>query len=380
MLIYTPPSGLENMLDHHLVQHKYRAREQLRTFQHEERFSNSSVPVFPSTPPQQAFAFNNCLHGVRLLNLTKFGNIYSRITNRVNFNSACATASGTAAVSMTLMALAGVGDNIVASSTVHGGTYHQFKVLAPQLGIECRFVASNEPEDFRALLEGKTKFIFVESISNPKYTVPDFETLADITHSHGVPLICDNTFGCAGYYCRPIEHGADIVVYSARKWIGGHGTTLGGVIMDGGTFDWGQHADKFTQFHSDGAQEGSGEVSLWKTFGRRAFAIRCQLEVLRDIGSTMSPQAAQQPLIGPESLAVRCDRHTANTEVLAAWLAQQPQVAWVRYLGDPDHPCHRNASKYLRHGYGAVFSFGIKGGQKAGFRLCDEFQMIINTT
>jgi O-acetylhomoserine/O-acetylserine sulfhydrylase len=150
--------------------------------------------------------------------------------------------------------------------------------------------------------------------------------------------------------------------------------------VDGGTFDWGRHADKFPQFHADAAEEGSGEVSLWKMFGRRAFAIRCQFEVLRDIGSTLSPQAAQQLLIGLESLAVRCDRHTANTEALAAWLAQQPQVAWVRYLGDPDHPCYRNASKYLQHGYGAVFSFGIKGGKDAGFRLCDGFQMIINTT
>ncbi|PKX88986.1 uncharacterized protein P174DRAFT_471495, partial [Aspergillus novofumigatus IBT 16806] len=199
----------------------------------------------------------------------------------------------------------------VASSTVHGGTYHQFKVLAPQLGIACRFVASNEPEDFRALLDDKTTFIFVESISNPKYTVPDFEALADIAHSHGIPLICDNTFGCAGYYCRPIEHGADIVVHFATIWIDGHGTTLRGDIVDGGNFDWGQHADKFPQFRSDGAQEGSGEVSLWKTFGRRAFAIRCHFEVLRGIGSTMSPQAAQQLLIGLESLAVRCDRPTS---------------------------------------------------------------------
>ncbi|GFF56748.1 hypothetical protein IFM58399_10390 [Aspergillus lentulus] len=325
---------------------------------------SSAVPIYTCA----AFAFNNSQHGVRLLNLTEFGNIYSRITNP------------TVSVFQNRMAALEGRDNIVASSTVHGGTYHQFKVLAPQLGIECRFVASNEPEDFRALLDDKTKFIFVESISNPRYTVPDFEALADITHSHGIPLICDNTFGCAGYYCRPIEHRADIVVHSATKWIGGHGTTLGGVIVDGGTSDWGRHADKFPQFHADAAKEGSGEVSLWKMFGPRVFAIRCQFEVLRDIGSTLSPQAAQQLLIGLESLAVRCDRHTANAEALAAWLAQQPQVAWVRYLGDPGHPSHRNASKYLRHGYGAVFSFGIKGGKNAGFRLCDGFQMIINTT
>ncbi|KAM5465228.1 Homocysteine/cysteine synthase [Microsporum audouinii] len=362
---------------------------QLHAGKFPDPLNSCAVPIYTTS----AFAFNNSEHGVRLLNLSEYGNIYSRITNptvSVFQNrmaaleggvAACATASGTAAVSMTLMALAKVGDNIVASSTVHGGTYHQFKSLAPQLGIECRFVSSNEPEDFRALLDSQTKFIFVESISNPKYTVPDFEALAEIAHSHGIPLICDNTFGCAGYYCRPIDHGADIVVHSATKWIGGHGTTLGGVIVDAGTFDWGRHADRFPQFHSDdAAQEGSGEVSLWKVFGSRAFAIRCQYEVLRDIGSTMSPQTAQQLLIGLETLAVRCDRHASNTAALADWISQQPQVAWVRYLGQENHPCHLNATKYLQRGYGAVFSFGIKGGKEAGFKLCDGFRMIINTT
>lgn len=154
---------------------------------------------------------------------------------------------------------------------------------------------------------------------------------------------------------------------------------MGGAIVDGGTFDWGAHADKFPQFHVDGEAEGSGEVSLWKMFGRRAFSLRCQFEVLRDIGSTMSPQAAQQLLIGLESLAVRCDRHKENIEALAAWLAERPQVAWVRYLGQDDHPSHRNASKYLQRGYGAVFSFGIVGGKEAGFRLCDGLKMVINT-
>ncbi|OQE17852.1 hypothetical protein PENSTE_c019G00754 [Penicillium steckii] len=353
-----------------------------------DALNSCAVPIYTTA----AFAFNNAEHGVRLLNISEFGNIYSRITNptvSVFQNrmaaleggvAACAVASGTAAVSMTLMALAGVGDNIVATSTVHGGTYHQFKVLAPQLGIECRFVTSNDPEDFRSLVDENTKFLFVESISNPKYTVPDFEALAEIAHANGIPLICDNTFGCAGYYCRPIDFGVDIVLHSATKWIGGHGTTLGGVIIDAGTFDWGSFADKFPQFHADGAEDGSGEVSLWKMFGSRAFAMRCQFEILRDIGSTMSPQAAQQLIIGLESLAVRCDRHASNTEALAAWLGQQPQVAWVRYLGNENHPCHQHAKKYLRRGYGAVISFGIKGGKKAGFKLCNELQMIINTT
>ncbi|KAJ5668552.1 uncharacterized protein N7477_007122 [Penicillium maclennaniae] len=337
-----------------------------------DALNSCAVPIYTTA----AFAFNNVEHGVRLLNIRELG-IYSRITNPTvslfqnrmaaleGGVAACAVASGTAAVSMTLMALAGVGDNIV---------------LAPQLGIECRFVPSNDPEDFRALIDEKIKFLFVESISNPKYTVPDFEALAEIAHANGIPLICDNTFGCAGYYCRPIDYGVDIALHSATKWIGGHGTTLGGVIVDAGTFDWGSHADKFPQFHANSADDGSGEVSLWNMFGSRAFAMRCQFEVLRDIGSTMSPQAAQQLIIGLESLAVRCDRHASNIEALAVWLAQQPQVAWVRYLGNEDHPCHQHAKKYLQRGYGAVFSFGIKGGKAAGFRLCDELQMIINTT
>ncbi|GKZ27570.1 sulfhydrylase-like protein lolC1 [Aspergillus brasiliensis] len=357
-----------------------------------QKFAHSGFTRLTCCGNRQAFAFNNAEHGVRLLELSEFGNIYSRITNpTVNVfqnrmaaleggMAACATASGTAAVSMTLMALAGVGDNIVASSTVHGGTYHQFKVLAPQLGIECRFVDSNDPDEFRRRVDARTKFLFVESISNPRYTVPDFAALATVAHANGIPLVCDNTFGCAGYFCRPIDHGADIVVHSATKWIGGHGTTLGGVIVDGGTFDWGIHAAKFPQFHVDNAAEGSGEVSLWKQFGRRAFAVRCQFEILRDIGSTLSPSAAQQLLIGLESLAVRCDRHAANAAALAAWLRQQPQVAWVRYLGDADHPCHALSTQYLQRGYGSVFSFGIRGGKTAGFQFCDRLKMVINTT
>ncbi|CAP79557.1 O-acetylhomoserine [Penicillium chrysogenum] len=352
-----------------------------------DALNSCSVPIYTTA----AFGFNNAEHGVRLLNVSEFGNIYSRITNptvSVFQNrmaaleggvAACAVASGSAAVSMTLMALAGIGDNIVASFHVHGGTLHQFKVLAPQLGIESRFVTSNDPEDFRSKIDEKTKFIFVESISNPKYVVPDLEALAKIAHSKGIPLIVDNTFGCAGYFCRPIDHGADIVLHSATKWICGHGTTLGGVIIDAGTFDWGAQDDKFPQFHVNGAEEGSGELSLWNMFGSRAFAIRCQFEVLRDIGSSMSPQAAQQLIIGLESLAVRCDRHTSNTRALATWLEQQPSVAWVRYLGNEDHPSHKNAERYLHRGYGGVFSFGIKGGKQAGFKLCDGLKLIINT-
>jgi O-acetylhomoserine/O-acetylserine sulfhydrylase len=294
--------------------------------------------------------------------------------------AAVAVASGTAAVTMTLMALAAVGDNIVSASSVHGGTYHLFKALGPQIGIECRFISDTNPASFEAKIDSKTKFIFVETVSNPKYDVPDISPLAKIAHDHGIPFIVDNTFGCGGFVGRPIDHGADVVLHSATKWIGGHGTTLGGLIVDAGTFDWGKNRDRFPQFHADASAEGSGELSLWESFGRRAFAVRVQFEILRDVGSCLSATAAQQLLIGIESLALRCERHSANTEALAAWLKEQPNVTWVSYLGDPEHPSHANARKYLRSGFGSMLSFGVRGGRDAGFAFCDSLDFITTCT
>ncbi|KAI0845503.1 Cys/Met metabolism PLP-dependent enzyme-domain-containing protein [Daldinia vernicosa] len=287
--------------------------------------------------------------------------------------AACAVASGSAAVAMTILALAGAGDNFVSSFHVHAGTFHQFSTLATQMGIECRFVKSRDPVDFAAAIDDKTKFVWVESISNPGNVILDFEALSLVCHAKGVPLICDNTFGCAGYFCRPIDHGVDILVHSATKWIGGHGTTVGGIIVDSGAFDWGSHADRFPQFHDP-------RTRLWERFSHRSFAIRCQFEILRDTGSTLSAAAAQQLLIGLESLAVRCERHAQNTAEIADWLREQPLVAWVNYVGHQDHRDHREALRYFKRGFGSVICFGLKGGFEASARLCDAFKMIMITT
>ncbi|KAK4862763.1 hypothetical protein LT330_002896 [Penicillium expansum] len=292
--------------------------------------------------------------------------------------AACAVSSGSAAVALTMMALAGTGDNFVSSFHVHGGTFHQFSVLAKQMGIECRFIKSEDPQAYADAVDERTKFVWIETISNPGNVIPDFEELAKVARENGLPLICDNTFGCAGYFCRPIDYGVDIVVHSATKWIGGHGTTIGGLIVDGGTFDWGRHRDRFPQFHAT-------DTRLWEKFGRRAFAMRCQFEILRDTGSTLSASSAQQLLIGLESLAVRCQRHAENTQALADWLrgnsnSQKRQVSWVNYIGHPDHPHHALAKRYLRRGFGSVFTFGITGGVAASARFCDALKLVIITT
>nr|Q5MNH8.1 RecName: Full=Sulfhydrylase-like protein lolC2; AltName: Full=Loline biosynthesis cluster 2 protein C [Epichloe uncinata]AAV68695.1 LolC-2 [Epichloe uncinata]ABQ57520.1 LolC [Epichloe coenophiala]AGN92211.1 LolC [Epichloe coenophiala]AGN92224.1 LolC [Epichloe coenophiala] len=340
-----------------------------------------AVPVYSSA----AFEFNSVAHGARLLNLTQFGNIYSRFTNpTVNVLqnrlagleggvAACGVASGSAAVVVTVMALTGVGDNFVSSFHVHAGTFHQFDSLAKQMGIECRFVKSRDPADFAAAIDDKTKFVWLETISNPGNVILDLEAVSTVCHTKGIPLICDNTFGCAGYFCRPIDHGVDIVVHSATKWIGGHGTTVGGIIVDGGTFDWGQHPDRFPQFHDP-------RTRLWERFSRRAFAVRCQFEILRDTGSTLSAPAAQQLLVGLESLAVRCERHAQNAAKIADWLREYPLVAWVSYVGHPNHPDHQGALKYLKRGFGSVICFGLRGGFEAGALFCDALKMVITTT
>ncbi|TVY42182.1 Homocysteine synthase [Lachnellula occidentalis] len=345
-------------------------------------------------------------HGARLLNLSEFGSFYSRFTNACRLSilpslmcsqcadcsvqptvnvlqnrmaeleggvAACGVASGSAAVVMTMLALAGAGDNFISSFHVHAGTFHQFGTLAKQMGIECRFVDSQNPVDFEAAIDGKTKFVWVESISNPGNVILDFKALSLICQNKGIPLICDNTFGCAGYFCRPIEHGVDIVVHSATKWIGGHGTTIGGIIIDGGTFDWGKHTDRFPQFHDP-------KSKLWERFSHRAFAVRCQFEILRDTGSTLSAPAAQQLLIGLESLAVRCERHAQNTAELADWLQEQPLVAWVNYIGHKDHQYHQEALKYFKRGFGSVICFGLRGGFQACARFCNALKMVIITT
>ncbi len=344
-----------------------------------------AVPIYQTT----SYTFNDADHGARLFALKEFGNIYTRIVNPTTdvFEqriaaleggvAAVATSSGQAAQFLALTTIAQAGDNIVSTSYVYGGTYNQFKVALPRLGIQVKFVAGDDPEDFRAAIDANTKALYVETIGNPRFNIPDFEALARVAHEAGIPLIVDNTFGAGGYIARPIDHGADIVVASATKWIGGHGTSIGGVIVDSGKFDWGN--GKFPLF-TDPAPGYHG-LNFWDVFGTGgpfgniAFAIRARVEGLRDIGPSLSPFNAFQLLQGVETLSLRVQRHLDNTLALAHWLKAHPQVAWVEYNGLEESPYHALAKKYLRNGFGAVLNFGVKGGADAARRFIDSLEL-----
>lgn len=335
-----------------------------------------AVPIYQTT----SYVFDDAEHGARLFALQEFGNIYTRIMNPTTdvFEkriaaleggvAALATASGQAAQFLAISTIAQAGDNIVSTSFLYGGTYNQFKVSLPRLGINVKFVEGDDPENFRQAIDENTKALYVETIGNPQFNIPDFAALAHIAHENGIPLIVDNTFGAGGYLARPIEHGADIVVESATKWIGGHGTSIGGVIVDSGKFDWGNGKfPLFTEpspgYHGLNFQEVFGKGSQ---FGNIAFIIRARVEGLRDLGAALSPFNAFLLLQGLETLSLRVERHINNALELAQWLEQQEQVAWVNYPGLPNHPYHERAKKYLRHGFGGVLNFGIKGGLEAG--------------
>ncbi|KAL1997366.1 hypothetical protein VTN49DRAFT_3968 [Thermomyces lanuginosus] len=343
-----------------------------------------AVPIYAST----SFVFNDSAHGARLFGLKEFGNIYSRIMNPTvdvfekriaaleGGVAAVAASSGQAAQFMAISALAHAGDNIVSTSNLYGGTYNQLKVFLPRLGIKTKFVQGDKPEDFAAAIDDRTKAVYVETIGNPRFNVPDFEAIAKVAHEKGVPLVVDNTFGAGGYFVRPIEHGADIVVHSATKWIGGHGTTIGGVVIDSGKFDWGKHKARFPQFSEPA--EGYHGLNFWETFGPITFAIRVRVEILRDLGSCLNPFGAQQLLLGLETLSLRAERHASNALALARWLEKNENVSWVSYPGLESHPSHETAKKYLKRGFGGVLSFGVKGGAAAGSKVVDGFKLISN--
>ncbi|KAF4314038.1 putative o-acetylhomoserine -lyase protein [Botryosphaeria dothidea] len=358
---------------------------QLHAGQEPDKATNSrATPIYATT----SYVFNDSAHGARLFGLKEFGNIYSRIMNPTvdvfekrmaaleGGVAAIATASGQAAQFLAIAALAEVGDNIISTSNLYGGTYNQFKVAFPRLGIQTKFVNGDKPEDFKALIDDKTKAVYLESIGNPKYNIPDFEAIAKIAHDAGVPVVVDNTFGAGGFFCRPIDHGADIIVHSATKWIGGHGTTIGGVVIDSGKFDWGKNAKRFPTMVEP--SPGYHGLKFWETFGPITFAIRVRVELLRDIGPAMNPFAAQQLLLGIETLSLRGERHAYNALKLAKWLEQNPNVSWVSYPGLENHPSHQLAKKYLPRGFGGVLSFGVKGNADAGSQVVDNFKLISN--
>jgi O-acetylhomoserine (thiol)-lyase len=344
-----------------------------------------AVPIYQTS----SYTFEDAAHGARLFGLQEFGNIYTRIMNPTTdvFEkriaaleggvAAVATASGQAAQFLALSTIAEAGDNIVSTSYLYGGTYNQFKVTLPRLGIGVTFVEGDDPQAFAGAIDEKTKAVYVETIGNPRFNIPDFKALAKVAHDHGVPLIVDNTFGAAGYWARPIEHGADVVVASATKWIGGHGTSIGGVVVDAGTFDWGN--GKFPLFTRPAP--GYHGLNFWETFGQGsafgniAFAIRARVEGLRDFGGSVSPFNSFLFLQGLETLSLRVERHAANALALATWLEGHPAVAWVSYPGLTAHPYHARAKEYLVHGFGGVLAFGIRGGADAGQRFIDSVKL-----
>jgi len=343
-----------------------------------------AVPIYATT----SFTFNDSDHGARLFALKEFGNIYSRIMNPTvdvfekriaaleGGVAALAASSGQGAQFIAITTLAHAGDNIISTSNLYGGTYNQFKVFFPRLGINTKFVDVDKPDEIAKAIDDKTKAVYVESIGNPKYNVPDLEAIVKVAHEHGVPVIVDNTFGAGGYFIRPIDHGADIVVHSATKWIGGHGTTIGGVVVDSGKFDWGANGKRFPQFVEP--SDGYHGLKFWETFGAISFIIRARVEIQRDVGASLNPFAAQQLLLGIETLSLRAERHGQNALALAKWLEKSEYVNWVSYPGLESHAYHQAAKKYLRNGFGGVLSFGVKGGAAAGQKVVDGFKLISN--
>jgi O-acetylhomoserine/O-acetylserine sulfhydrylase len=344
-------------------------------------------PIYAST----SFVFNDSAHAADLFGLRAFGNIYSRIGNPTvdvfekriaaleGGVAAVAAASGQAAQFMAISAIAGAGDNIVSTSYLYGGTYNQFKVFLKKYGIAVKFVTSDEPSAFAAAIDENTKAVFVETIGNPKYNVSPIREIAKVAHEHKVPLIVDNTFGMGGYLIRPIEHGADIVVHSATKWIGGHGTTIAGVVIDSGKFDW--TSGRFPSFTSPA--EGYHGLKFSEAFGKIAFAVKLRIEILRDMGACLNPFGAFLLLQGLETLSLRAQRHSDNALALARYLEQHEKIAWVSYLGLESHPSHQLAVKTLREGtFGGVLSFGVRGGDESdaalGSKVVDSLKLASN--
>ena len=345
-----------------------------------------AVPIYQTS----SYVFENAEHGANLFALKQFGNIYTRLQNPTTdvFEkrvaaleggvAALATASGQAAQFIALNNILEAGDNFVSSSNIYGGTYNQFKVAFKRIGVTVQFTAETTAEGFESLINENTKALYLETIGNPSYDVPDFDKIAAVAKKHDLPLIVDNTFGAGGYLFRPLEHGAAVVVESATKWIGGHGTSIGGVIVDGGTYNWGN--GKFKQF-SEPSEGYHGLVfadafGVESPFGNIQFAIRARVEGLRDFGPAISPFNSFQLLQGLETLSLRVQRHVDNTLEIARWLEGHPQVEKVNYPGLESSPSHANAQKYFKKGYGAVLSFQIKGDLTKANDFIDNLELI----
>ena len=362
---------------------------QLHAGQEIDPTTNSrAVPIYQTT----SYGFKNAEHAANLFGLKEFGNIYTRIMNPTTdvFEkriaaleggvAALATASGQAAQFLALNNILQAGDNFISTSFLYGGTYNQFKVAFKRLGIDVRFANGDDVETFVPLIDKNTKAIYLETIGNPKLNIPDFQKFAELAKEYDLPLIVDNTFGAGGYLFRPLEWGANIVVESATKWIGGHGTSIGGVIIDGGNYNWGN--GKFPQFTEP--SEGYHGLKFWDVFGEGnplglpniAFAIRARVEGLRDFGSSQSPFNSFLLLQGIETLSLRVQRTVDNALALATWLEQHPLVEFVQYPGLASSPYNSLAKKYLQNGFGGVLNFGVKGGKVNASNFINNLKLI----
>ncbi|PYZ93843.1 O-acetylhomoserine sulfhydrylase [Salipaludibacillus keqinensis] len=336
------------------------------------------VPIYQTT----SYVFDDADHAERLFSLQEPGNIYSRIMNPTvdvfekrmavleDGVGALATSSGMAAITMTILNIAHAGDEVVAASNLYGGTYNLFAVTLPKYGIHVHFVDVTKPEAVRQAITPKTKAVFAETIGNPSLHVLDFEAISDVAHEANIPLIIDNTFGSPAN-CKPLQHGADIVIHSATKWIGGHGTTIGGVVVDGGRFTWNE--EKFPGFHEP--DDSYGGLVYARDLGDLAFILKLRVQLMRDLGASLSPFNAFQLLQGLETLSLRMKKHQENALELAKKLEAHPAVKWVKYPGLEEHFAHKLAKKYLKNGFGAVVNFGIEGGLEAGRDLISHVKL-----
>ncbi len=341
-----------------------------------------AVPIYQTT----SYAFDDTQHGADLFDLKVPGNIYTRIMNPTNDVleqrvaaleegiAAVAVASGMAAITYAIQTIAQVGDNIVSVAKLYGGTYNLMAHTFPRIGIEARFAPHDDLVALEALIDEKTKAVFCESITNPSGNIVDIQALATVAHRHGVPLIVDNTVATP-YLCRPFEHGADIIIHSLTKYIGGHGNSIGGIVVDSGKFPWAEHKDRFEILNTpDVSYHG---VNYVEHFGAAAYIARCRVAPLRGTGAALSPFNAFLILQGLETLALRMERHTENAQKVAEYLQNHPQVVWVKYAGLASHPEHDLAVRYMSGKPAGILSFGIKGGAEAGAKFIDALKLIV---
>lgn len=363
---------------------------QLHAGQEVDTATNSrAVPIYQTT----SYVFNDAAHAANLFGLKEFGNIYTRIMNPTTDvfekriaaleggTMAVATASGMSAQFLAISTLMGSGDNFVSSAYLYGGTFNQFKVQFKKLGIDARFAKGNTPADFEAQIDGSTKAIYLEAIGNPELSIVDFEAIAEVAKKHKIPLVVDNTFGAGGYVFQPLKHGANIVTASATKWIGGHGTSIGGIVVDGGNFDW-KSSGKFPQFTEP--SEGYHGLKFWDVFGEGnplglpnvCFAINARVEGLRDFGQCLSPMNAFMLIQGIETLSLRMERTLSNTKAVAEYLEGHAKVEKVNYPSLKSSPYNALANKYMPKGAGGVITFEIDGGVEAGKSFINSLQLI----